>query len=277
MFPSLFISHGAPSLAIDDGPAHRYLRSLGPVIGTPEAIVLFSAHHDRSGPEVVTSPAPETIYDFGGFAPQLRQITYPAPGAPDLAEDVIERLRGGGFEPSANPGRGFDHGAWVPLSLMFPEARIPVVQVSIDSSRSSAWHLELGETLSPLRDQRVLFVGSGNATHNLSAFFTSGFSIGRRTEPWAASYAEWLAEEVSQNDRESLLAAYDLAPYARQNHPTADHILPFYAALGAGGGDLGRRVHASTTYGVLVMDVYGFGAPDALDAIDEGAPHAVHA
>lgn len=258
-FPSLFVSHGAPSLAIDKGPAHEFLRGLGQYLGKPDLIIMLSAHHDLPGPDVSNGPKPETLYDFGGFPDELRQIKYAAPGAPEVAAQLVVALKEAGYAAVGDPEKGFDHGAWVPLYLMYPEADIPVIQISIDSRQSPRWHYDLGKTLSSLRDQGVLIMGSGSATHNLKAVFSGRHHRDDQAEPWATSYAEWIAEQVLTGDEDALIDAETLAPHAKDNHPTPEHILPFYVALGAGDEAAGQRLHASTTYGVLAMDVYAFG------------------
>ena len=177
---SLFISHGAPTLLVEDSPARRYLSGVGKQFGSPRAILVISAHHHSHGNSVaVTSNAtPETIYDFSGFPEPLYEIAYPAPGDPELASQVVDRLNKAGFTASADASRGFDHGAWVPLHLMYPDADIPVVQVSINMQMSPRWHYDLGLALAPLRQEGILIIGSGGATHNLREFFKGGYLSG---------------------------------------------------------------------------------------------------
>src|SRR5262249_22822610 len=157
----------------------HYLESIPTLVPTPTAIVVVSAHFETDGVAVVTDPSPGMIYDFRGFAPELYEMVYPAPGSTKLAETVFGLLEKAGLEPSRVAERGYDHGTWTPLMLAFPKADIPVVQVSIDPSRDAGWHYGLGRALSPLREEGVLLVGSGHITHNLGAFF----SVLRKGEP----------------------------------------------------------------------------------------------
>lgn len=257
-FPTLFISHGAPTLAIDGSPAHVFLKNYGLELGKPDAIIVLSAHYESPVPSVTSGRRPFTIHDFGGFPQVLHDMQYPAPGHPELAAAIVAHLGAGGIDAEADPVRGLDHGAWVPLVLMYPDADVPVVQVSIDPARGAAWHSMLGACLAPLRERAVMIVGSGSATHNLGHYFRSG--PGNPTPDWVAAFNDWLADRVSAGDIEALLDYRARAPFARENHPTEEHFLPLLAALGAaGGGVAGRRVHQSYEHGVLSMDTYAFG------------------
>lgn len=262
-FPSLFLSHGSPALILQDGPAHRYLRSLGSLIGRPKAILLISAHYDQPRPAVTSGKAPPTIYDFTGFPPALYEMTYPAPGDPALAEQVAELLAGEGITADLDPERGFDHGAWVPLALMFPEADIPVVQLSIDSRQGPGYHLALGKALAPLRAQGVLIIGSGSTTHNLRELFGAPLDHDREAPDWVKDFAQWMNQHIEAGALDDLLDYRSRAPNAERNHPTDEHLLPLYAAMGASGQASGKRIHASHTYGLLAMDIYQFGGDAA--------------
>ena len=256
--PTLFVSHGAPTLAVEDSPAHQFLKSCGKSLGRPRAILVLSAHFDAPTATVTTSDAPETIYDFGGFPEELYKIVYPAPGQPELAERIRALLQAGGIPTQGNATRGLDHGAWVPLSLMYPDADIPVVQLSLDSRKGAEYHFHLGELLRPLRDEGVLIVGSGGSTHNLSDALRS--SQNDVTPDWVITFRDWLAEAVENDCRNDLANYRDIAPDAARNHPTEEHFLPLLCALGAtASGEPSRRIHASETYGALAMDAYLFG------------------
>jgi len=262
-YSSLFISHGAPTLLVEDSPARRYLSGLGSQIGAPKAILMISAHHYSRGDSVgvTTSPMPETIYDFSGFPEALYQVTYPAPGDPELAGQLMSRLKEAGFAAVADTQRGFDHGAWVPLHLMYPDAEIPVIQISINMRKSPQWHYDLGRALAPLRREGILIVGSGGATHNLRAFFKGEYELGAETPEWVTTFAEWLSERIEAADVPAVLDAVESGPDGHKNHPTMDHILPLFVAMGAGDKHAkGRRLHKSSTYGVLAMDAYAFSA-----------------
>lgn len=257
---TLFISHGAPTLAIEDGPAHQFLIDCGKRLRKPKAILMLSAHFEAAIATVTTSLSPPTIHDFRGFPKALYDITYPAAGNPLLAQRVTELLQTGGIPVRANPTRGLDHGAWVPLRLMYPNAEVPVVQLSIDSRQGPMYHFRLGEQLRPLRDEGVLIIGSGGATHNLQQVFQ--YATGDGMPEWVEAFREWLAETIEKDQRDGL-AKYRLrGPYAAQNHPTEEHFLPLLSAMGATEpGESHQRIHKSETYGALAMDAYVFGMP----------------
>lgn len=256
--PALFISHGSPMMAIADSPARRFLVGLGQRLPRPKAIVVASAHWEtRGGPAVSLAPEPETIHDFGGFPPALYALSYPAPGAPAIAERAAQLLEGAGFAVGRSPGRGLDHGAWIPLRLMFPEADIPVTQVSILRGGTPSDHVKLGAALSGLREEGVLIIGSGSLTHNLYEF--AGNDIDAPVPQWVSEFDAWMHAMLTGTQREALLHYRDLAPHARRNHPTDEHLLPLFVAMGAAGESAkAERVHASHEYGVLAMDVYSF-------------------
>jgi len=256
---SLFISHGAPTLAIEPSSAHDFLKIARADFEKPKAIIMISAHHIASGPLVTTGTKPKTIYDFSGFPETLYNITYPAPGEPRLAFKIIDQLKKAGFDAEGDPNRGYDHGVWVPLHLMFPEADIPVIQVSIDLGKSPRWHYDLGRALAPLQQEGALIIGSGGATHNLRAFFKGGYQRDADSPQWVASFADWLSGKIQKGDISAVLNAVETGPDGHRNHPTMDHILPLFVAMGAGGEQAkGVRLHKSTTYGVLAMDAYAF-------------------
>ncbi len=256
-FPTLFVSHGAPTLALDGSPAHRFLREYGERLGRPEAVLAVTAHWETPAPVLGAAHRPETVHDFFGFPEALYRLRYEAPGAPTLAENAARRLAEAGFEAALDARRGLDHGTWVPLLLLYPEADVPVAQISVQPFAGPAHHLALGRALAPLREEGVLILGSGAATHNLAAF--GGKRADAPPAPWAAEFAEWLAETIAEGQIEALLDYRTRAPHAARNHPTEEHILPLYVALGAAGGNgCGRRIHASFAHGVLAMDVYAF-------------------
>lgn len=252
--PSLFISHGAPDLPIRTGATQDFLRQLPQTMPTPEAILVISAHWLTAQPTVTYAAQPKTIYDFGGFPQALYDLSYPAPGAPELGDRLVAALSEAGFPAQTHPTRGFDHGAWTPLILAYPEATIPVVQLSLQPHQPPEHHYRLGQALAPLRHQGVLIMGSGAATHNLGAF---GAGYEALPPVWATAFDDWLAQAISQNDVQRLLDYRQLAPYAAQNHPTEEHLLPLFVALGAGGK--GRQIHHGFTYGAFSMAAYEFG------------------
>ncbi|HUD51861.1 class III extradiol ring-cleavage dioxygenase [Parvibaculum sp.] len=256
--PSLFISHGSPMLAFEDGPARRFLTELAPRLRRPRAVLVVSAHYEEEHPTVTTGAAPGTIHDFYGFPPALHRLVYPAPGAPEIAKRVLEVLAARGYEVTGDAERGFDHGAWVPMILINPYADIPLIQLSISPHRDAAWHYALGEALRPLRDEDILIVGSGSITHNLRDLTRSDAEAA--PSAWASEFTEWIYDKVATGALDDLLHYRERAPNAVHAHPTDEHFMPFFVALGASlSGESAERLHHSFTYGALGMDVYAFG------------------
>lgn len=254
--PALFISHGSPMLALDPTPARDFLSGLGRTLPRPSAIVVASAHWGTGAPLVGGAAHPKTIHDFGGFPRALYQMQYPAPGAPELAADIVGILDAAGLPARVDPGYGLDHGAWVPLTLLYPEADIPVLQVSIQPDLGTEHHVALGKALAPLRERGILVIGSGAMTHNLYEFRGQDPNI--EAEPYVEAFTAWMADAIAADDRAALLDYRARAPYARRAHPTDEHLMPLYVAMGAGQGP-GRRLHTSQTHGIIAMDVYAFG------------------
>ncbi len=259
--PALFVSHGAPNMILHDSATRRFLADLPVDRPRPRAVVSVSAHFPSIRPAVVADPAPRMIYDFGGFERELYAMNYPAPGEPALARDVADRLAAAGFDPILVPERGYDHGAWVPLKLMYPAADIPVVQLSVQPRRDPRHHYEIGRALAPLLADDVLLLASGSLTHNLHEAF-GPFGLRPVDDPapaWVGDFAEWIAEKIAAHDVEALLDYRVRAPHAVRNHPTDEHLLPLFVALGAG-GERGVRLHAETQFAVLALDAYAFAA-----------------
>ena len=255
--PSLFVSHGAPDLALADAPARFFLEDLGRRLVRPDAIVIASAHDEADGVAVRAPARFRTLHDFGGFDPKLRTLRYEPEGAQKVAAEVMRRLDAAGRAPGRGVDDRIDHGAWVPLSLLFPAADIPLATVSIDPRRDPAWHERVGRALAPLRSTNVLIIGSGSISHNLRAVFAGAPGQDRT---WVDAFTGWLESAVRAGDRDRLLGAMQDAPEAARNHPTEEHLLPLFFAFGAGGeGAQGRRLHHSYTYDVLAMDAYAFG------------------
>ncbi len=249
--PTIFVSHGSPTLILDDVPARAFLASLGETLPRPKAIVAVSAHWDTDVPAVSLARKPATIHDFYGFPDALYRLRYDAPGAPELAERVAG-LTGAAHDPH----RGLDHGAWVPAMLAWPQADIPIFQLSVQPDESPAHHIALGRKLGMLRDEGILVMGSGSATHNLRALVRDG---GSEPEPWAQAFDDWLAETLEKGDEAALADYRAQAPHAREAHPTDEHFLPLHVAFGAAGaGARGRPLHRSFTLGNLSMASYAF-------------------
>jgi len=259
--PVAFVSHGAPTLALDaEDPTHRFLRGFGATLGAragrPRGIVCISAHWDTETPAITAAESPATIHDFHGFPQALYAQRYPAPGSPPLALRVRELLAEADHDAHLDLRRGLDHGAWVPLMLMHPAADVPVVQLSVQSGSDGAHHLALGRALAPLSAEGVLVLGSGGATHPLAEALRVDWSASAGpTEPWTAAFDAWLLERVEAGD-EAALADWTAAPQARRNHPTPEHFLPLLVAAGAAAGARGRRVHDGWAYHLLSMAAF---------------------
>ncbi len=254
--PTLFLSHGAPDLALREGAATEFLRSLHQYFVKPQAIVVVSAHWSSAIPKVSAAVAPQTIHDFSGFPAELYSLNYPAPGSPALADRIVTLLGQAGITCQTDPRRGFDHATWLPLLLAYPAADIPVVQLSVQENRDASYHWHLGQALGALRQEGVLVIGSGGATHNLYGFRAQYDA----TPPdWVQQFDQWLGEAIAQQDWHGLLHYRQLAPYAKENHPTEEHLFPLLVALGAAGRNpKGTRLHQSYTYGVFSMAAYAF-------------------
>jgi len=257
--PSLFISHGSPMTAITDTPAHRWLKSMAADLPRPKAILIATAHFEYEFPVFSADVKPQMIYDFGGFPKPLYDIVYAAPGDPDLAMRAAQTVHAAGYKTALAKDRGFDHGTWVPLKLMYPDADIPVVQLSIESNEDSAYHIALGRALAPLREEGVMIIGSGSLTHNLYELSRSGRNLETPPRDWVVEFTEWIADKVQAGDEEALAQYRSRAPHAERNHPRDEHFLPLPFAFGAGGpGTKGQRIHASYDYGYLAMDAFLF-------------------
>lgn len=255
--PALFISHGAPTLPFDDVQVHHFFKGLADTLPRPTAILVISAHWMTARPTVSSATQPETIHDFYGFPEKLYQLRYPAPGAPDVAARVAALLRGSGITCDIDPSRGLDHGAWNPLLMIYPNADIPVLQLSIQPDESPAHHIALGKALAPLRDEGVLILASGSTTHNLAAWRENRHLPDGEAPEWVTDFADWVAANVESGGT-GALEAYESHPHGLDNHPSNDHILPLFVVLGAG-GDPAKVIHRSNSYGVLAMDAYAFG------------------
>ncbi|MNV05406.1 LigB family dioxygenase [compost metagenome] len=255
MFPSLYISHGSPMLALEPGASGPALARLAAEIPKPKAIVIVSAHWESNELLVSGNPQPETWHDFGGFPKALFEVQYPAPGDPRLAAEVAELLKTAGFAARIDSNRPFDHGVWVPLSLMYPQADIPIVQVSLPTRAGPALQTRVGHALASLREHGVLLIGSGSITHNLREL--DWHAGPESVEPWALAFRDWMIEKLEANDEAALHDYRAQAPHAVRNHPSDEHLLPLYFARAAGGQF--SVAHQGFTMGALGMDIYRFG------------------
>jgi 4,5-DOPA dioxygenase extradiol len=257
--PTLFLSHGSPMHAVDAGGAGQAWRAIADALPKPRAILIASAHWETTLPMLTGASRLETIHDFGGFPDELYRIRYDVPGSPDLANEAAGLLRDAVLMPSINACRGIDHGAWVPLKWMYPARDVPVVQVSVQPHLGPAHHLALGRALAPLAERDVLVIGSGHVTHNLRDWFMGrGASA---TLPYVTQFADWLQRKLEARDIDALVAYRDQAPGAERAHPTDEHFLPLFVALGAAGDEArAEKVYDATEGVALSMDAYRFGA-----------------
>lgn len=260
--PALFVSHGAPLFAMEagsTGPAlARWGQTLRKNFVSLRGVVVMSPHWMAPTPRVMTSAQPATWHDFGGFPPALYALQYPAPGSPALAHEVIALLQGAGMAAQGDAERPFDHGAWVPLMHLFAQADLPVVQVALPSQAGPAEVYAMGVALRSLRQSGVLVMGSGSMTHNLREFFGGE----REPAPYVLEFSRWIEDTLLRGDLAALLDYRRRAPHAARAHPTDDHFLPLFFALGAAGDDL-RPDYLSreVMYGVLAMDAFALQPP----------------
>ena len=260
--PALFVSHGAPLFAMEagsTGPAlARWGQTLRKNFASLRGVVVMSPHWMAPTPRVMTSAQPATWHDFGGFPPALYALQYPAPGSPALAHEVIALLQSAGMAAQGDAERPFDHGAWVPLMHLFAQADLPVVQVALPSQAGPAEVYAMGVALRSLRQSGVLVMGSGSMTHNLREFFGGE----RDPAPYVLEFSRWIEDTLLRGDLAALLDYRRRAPHAARAHPTDDHFLPLFFALGAAGDDL-RPDYLSreVMYGVLAMDAFALQPP----------------
>jgi 4,5-DOPA dioxygenase extradiol len=256
--PSVYLSHGAPTLPIDPSLPSAEFATLAARLPRPRAILMLSAHWGTAAPVASTAATPETIHDFHGFPRALYEIRYPAPGAPDVAQQAVALLGEHGF-PAGTEARGLDHGAWVPMLLLFPHADVPVAQLSIQPRMDAAHHYWIGRALRPLRDDGVMVIGSGQITHNLRAADFSARPEDADTR--VTEFTDWFETRLETRDIDALLDYRRQAPHAALMHPTDEHLLPVFSALGAADDDYALEIQSLGTYqGVLAMTNYVFGS-----------------
>lgn len=264
MLPTLFISHGSPMHALHAGAAGQAWADLGRRLPRPRAVLVASAHWETANPMLSSNGSPETIHDFGGFPDELYTLQYPARGATDTALEALELLGAAGIAAATDGARGLDHGAWVPLRYLYPDADVPVAQISVQSSLDAAHHLRLGAALAPLAAGNVLVIGSGHMTHNLRDWMQFVRSHGRQpAQTPAVDYVEafrnWIDRALRDDDRAALAAWEHEAPHARRAHPSPEHFLPLPLAFAAAGpAPRVERIDAGVDAGVLAMDAYLF-------------------
>ncbi|XP_021772686.1 extradiol ring-cleavage dioxygenase-like [Chenopodium quinoa] len=262
---TFYLSHGSPTLSIDDSlPARHFLQNWKEKIfdQKPKSILIISGHWETNEPTVNSVDVSDTIYDFYGFPAPMYKLKYPAPGAPDLAKRVQEILTTSGIKRvHIDKKRGLDHGAWVPLMLMYPEANIPVCQLSIQMNKDATYHYNMGRALAPLKEEGVLIIGSGSATHNLR-----DLRWGAKDEevvPWAGEFDKWLEDALISGRHEDVNNFLQKAPHARKAHPSPDHFYPLHVALGAAGETTkAELIHRSWSLGTLSYASYKFTTPN---------------
>jgi 4,5-DOPA dioxygenase extradiol len=230
--PVLFVSHGSPTFAIDSGssgPALTAWATAHAPAHSLKGVVVMSPHWMSTGIAVMTQPAPPTWHDFGGFPPALYALRYPAPGSPALAQDILDLLSMAGLPAQPDAQRPFDHGAWVPMMHLYPQANVPLVQISLPAHATPAQLYAVGQALSPLREQGVLLVGSGSMTHNLSDIRREGGPAA----PHVLAFSAWIEAQLKAGDLQTLLDYRARAPESARVHPTDEHFVTIYFALGA--------------------------------------------
>ncbi|MGX9460295.1 DODA-type extradiol aromatic ring-opening family dioxygenase [Shewanella sp. A14] len=253
----LFISHGSPMMAVENTNTSRFLQKLGQQLPTPKAIVVFSAHLDVTDDVVITAGArPETIHDFYHFPDELYQIHYPAPGEPVLAKQIADAFVSAGIKVNLSPTHGWDHGVWIPLRLMYPQANIPIVQISINTRVGTAQNYQYGQLIASLKHDNILIIGSGGISHNLSEVFRQ--SKTPNGVEMMNTFTNWVEEKLINNDTESMLNYLSLAPFAQFNHPTQEHFLPLIAVLGASETCSAKKIHQDVEFELLSLDAYSF-------------------
>ena len=252
--PALFIAHGAPDLPLSGTPARAFTEALGQRFSGLRAILVISAHWEDRVPTIGIAAAPETIHDFGGFDSRLYTMRYPARTSAEVVSEVAAALKAAGIAFAEDERRGYDHGVWIPLMLAFPKADVTVVQLSLRHGASAAENLALGRALAPLRDKGILIVGSGAIVHNLRAIAREGTPA----PDWAKAVDDFIVSAVEAGDEASLLKVLDTQG-GRIAHPTPEHLMPLFVAMGAGGG-AGHALHRSFSWGSISMTSFAFGA-----------------
>lgn len=254
--PVVFISHGAPDALLKAPDAVACWRSIGQSLPLSRAILVVSAHWEARQPTASLSGAPETIHDFSGFLPQLKRMQYPAPGAPGLAERAVGLLAQSGIAAELHPTRGLDHGSWVPLSVLYPQANVPATQLSLILNGSAAQHLALGQALAPLRNEGVLILATGAITHNFA--WLDGNAQDAAEVSDARAFADWVGGHIDAGNVPALIGYRDTA-LGVAAHPSQEHFFPLFVGVGAAGNDAVQRYQPPFSYGGLAMDAYVWG------------------
>jgi 4,5-DOPA dioxygenase extradiol len=266
--PALFVSHGAPTFALEPGLLGPSLAQLGARLSALAAVAVVSAHWQTPSVQVMRTAAPETVHDFGGFPPALYQLRYPAPGAPAIAAETAALLRSAGIDTTFDDRRGIDHGVWVPLLYLLPKAQVPVFQISLPLDCTAEYALRLGRALAPLRRRGVLVMGSGSLTHNQRDIGQFDPSLSK----YVVEFTAWVRTHVQQRDMQAVVEYRRRAPYAERAHPSEEHFLPLLVALGASeDADAVNVIEGGVTYGVLSMESYAFEIAQSQARLGSGA------
>lgn len=265
--PVVFLPHGGGPWPFMPDPQNLYARmdpymrglaALAPA--RPRAVLIVSAHWEAPRPTLMAHPSPPMLYDYYGFPPETYEVTWPAPGAPEVAAEVRDTLQSAGVASALDAERGFDHGAFVPMKLTYPDADVPALQLSLRADLDPKAHLALGRALSPLRDRGVFIVGSGMSYHNLKALigFMRGGAAQSSLRDDSKAFDEWLAESVrlDADARDTRLAEWEKAPRARACHPREEHLLPLHVCAGAAGDDPATLPYRDVVLGAHVSAVH---------------------
>jgi 4,5-DOPA dioxygenase extradiol len=254
----LFVPHGAPTFALNPGAAGAAMAQLAQGLATPRAIVVVSPHWDTTVPTVGTATQLETIHDFGGFDPRLYELRYSATGCPEAAGQVVAVLQTHGFAVQQDAQRGLDHGAWIPLRQMFPDADIPVVPLSVQSHAGPAHAYRIGQALAALAQDNILIVASGNITHNLRDYQSARTAAGQ-TPAYVQDFADWVHQHMLAKDVTALLNYRQASASGARAQPSEEHLLPLFTALGAAGPQAQPQAfYRGISDYVIAMDGYSF-------------------
>ena len=254
----LFVPHGSPMFALQPGAAGAAMSDVVRQLPTPRAIVVVSPHWETTVPTVGTATQLDTIHDFGGFDPRLFEIEYPATGCPEAAGQVVKALELAGLPVATDARRGLDHGAWVPLRQMFPDADVPVVPLSVQHQGGPQHAWRVGQALAPLAQQGLLIVASGNVTHNLHDWQLCS-RLGQPTPHYVSQFADWVHAQMTARHTDALLHYRQTQPAGTRAHPRDEHLLPLFTALGAAGPEArARAIHRGISDHVIAMDSYAF-------------------
>lgn len=254
----LFVPHGSPTFALNPGAAGAAMSGITQKLTTPRAIIVVSPHWDTHIPTVSVATQLETIHDFYGFPQELYELQYPATGCPEVANEVVIALQAAGFEVAQDKEHGLDHGAWQPLRHMFPDADVPIVPLSMQMHQGPAHAYRIGQALSALTDKNIWVIASGNITHNLTDWHVAA-SIGGQTPAYVKGFADWVEEKLKDHDVQALIDYRNHSAEGRQAHPSEDHLLPLFVALGAAGNEAqAQAFYQGVSDYVISMDGYAF-------------------